>query len=162
VATDAGVESGAKPKSWFGINRDIHSETVMNSSNIPASGMPLKINLELWFESLKALFAKDKDVCVYDDPADYFDGFYTEMGLPCSPEYRPIWFEDGLVIYVERTGCIFVPEDRCWKSCDENLEYRVFWLSADGVFSEVSQKNGHLHEFFKPAARKRWLLMWGC
>ena len=105
-----------------------------------------KIKLEQWYQELRVLLADAKEIDVHDRPDEYFYGLFCD-GLPCGPKYREIWFEEGLVISVENGGRIFKPEARCWNK-HEDSSYRIFWLSEEGVFSEVSQETGHLTEFF--------------
>lgn len=112
-----------------------------------------KINLERWSHELKDLFAEHDLISVRDDPAAYFEGVFSSCGFPAGPDFRQIWFEQGLVIDSQTGGCHFASEEGIWKSIDS--EYRIFWLSAEAVSSEASRKYWKTNQIALRAGPKR-------
>jgi hypothetical protein len=63
----------------------------------------MQIDLRRWGEGLENLTdtVLPKETHVSIDPSKFFDGFFCESGFPASPDYYPIWFDEGVVIYVD-------------------------------------------------------------
>jgi hypothetical protein len=111
----------------------------------------MKIDLERWYGELEMLLEKHlkADTQLSKDPSTFFDGFFCDAGFPVLPDIYPIWYHAGIVIYVEA-----MPPTRFdervgrWIREGEGEYQRVFWVSDEGVFGEVSEENGRLTEFF--------------
>jgi hypothetical protein len=102
-------------------------------------------------ELLEAEFPK---IEIYtDDPDNFFDGFYGEVGFPVDPDYFEVWFEEGAVIGLEAKALYSWDSESCdfvaAESDDDEIGFVVLMLHADGNLYEVDQDYGHLNLLFK-------------
>jgi len=114
----------------------------------------MKIDIAQWHAELEVLLEKHvkEDTTLSKDPSQFFDGFFCDAGFPITPDVYPIWWNDGIVIYVDAMACIrFDVRTGRWIREGEDEYRRIFWISDTGVFGEVSDDNGRVTEFFPVA-----------
>jgi hypothetical protein len=112
----------------------------------------MQIDLRRWGEGLENLTdtVLPKETHVSIDPSKFFDGFFCESGFPASPDYYPIWFDEGVVIYVDSAQTfVFDLDGGRWKKMSGTPCYRVFWISESRILGEVDKSNGRVTEFFR-------------
>lgn len=118
---------------------------------ICSTPLSMKIDLKAWRDRIECLAESHLpgETVISDDPPKFFDGFFCEIGYPGTPDYFPIWLQDGVVIYID-SGQTFTFELNSgrWKKFNEAPCLRVFWISEDGVLGEVDESNGSVQEFF--------------
>lgn len=111
----------------------------------------MKIDIEKWHAELEVLLEKrlKEDTTLSKAPSDFFDGFFCDAGFPVTPDVYPIWWDDGIVIYVDAMPHIrFESRTGRWKREGDDEYRRLFWISDEGVLGEVAEDNGRITEFF--------------
>jgi len=115
----------------------------------------MTIDLKSWSERLDKMAGGvlPKETHVSADPSTFFDGFFCEGGFPGTPDYYPIWGDEGVVVYVDSAQTfVFGPECGRWKKFSDTPCHRVFWISEVGTLGEIDDSYGWVTEFFPVAS----------
>lgn len=85
-----------------------------------------------------------------NDPHDFFDGFFTDIGFPGHCGYHHVWREEGCVIYVEAPQIYWWEEDNMeFKPSDsETPGMAIIFVHKDGHVCLVNDADGSLFQLF--------------
>lgn len=87
----------------------------------------------------------------HEDPEVFFDGFFTDFGMPDGPDYYPIHFECGRALYLEAEPFYQFNHTTLGFQPSEDTALRPFlalFIHEEGFIAEVDQTTGHMHKLF--------------